>query len=289
MTKSIIPAIALTLVISVQSASAQNFTFSWKKVTADASRTGVTPSNATNTKEAMGYFEGNKYYAPSGRVYKAKSSTAKAAKAVIDAQDVMAPLKLVIAHSAKEMVRHSPESEVTDWAVDFLMKAAEEVTAKHIDFGIMNFGGIRVDMPKGDVFEDDIKSMFPFKNAICYVGLKGSRVKEIFEQMAARNVQVIGGARIVVQDRKLVSLEIGGKPVEDDKIYGLATIDFLLEGGDGLQLGKDAVELIRSEYYMTDILIPYLKEQEAKGQMIDYNTDGRVTILPSTKPEEGRR
>ena len=75
--------------------------------------------------------------------------------------------------------------------------------------------------------------------------------QEILEKMAAGRIEVLGGARIVVEDGKLVSAEIGGKPIDDNKIYGLVTISFLLSGGDGLSLAENAVSV--TEY--KDVMI----------------------------------
>lgn len=270
------------MLVSSESVKAQSYDFTWKKTSVKARKTGVTPSNASNVKQSMGQVRWDTYYAPNGKVYYG-GATAKAASIILAAQDRMAPIKRLVAHSAKEMVKHSPECELSNWAVDFIMSATEELTGKHVDMGVTNFGGIRVDMPEGDVLEDDLRSMFPFKNALCLVSLKGSKIREILENMAATSFQAIGGVRVVVQDRKLISAEIGGQPIDDDKVYNLATIDFLLDGGDRLHLGNDAIEMTNTGVYIIDALLPYVEKLEAEGKMIDAEIDGRVTILPSAK------
>lgn len=278
MTKSLIAVISAVLVSSSVSLCAQDFNASWSRKATDASRTGVKASNATNVKETMGEVKGKTFYAPNGKIFKG-GRTAKAAKLMIDAQPAMASAKTLVAHSAKEMVRHSPECELSNWIVDYFMVAVEEMTGKHVDIGITNFGGIRVDMPKGDVFEDDIKSMFPFKNTLCYVSLKGSTVRHILEQMAASSFQALGGVRVVAKDRQLVEATIGGEPIDDEKVYGLATINFLLDGGDRLHLGDGALEMIDTGKYVIDVMLPYVKSYEAQGKLIDYETDGRVVVI----------
>ena len=92
---------------------------------------------------------------------------------------------------------------------------------------------------------DDMLSMFPFKNQLAYVEHTGKQIRAILEEMAARRFQVLGGVRVVADDGKLVSVEIDGEPLDDEKIYGMATISFLLTGGDGLKLEENAVSVTR--------------------------------------------
>ena len=149
-----------------------------------------------------------------------------------------------------------------------------------MDVGFANFGGIRVDMPKGDVLLDDIMSMFPFKNKLCYLELKGSDIRVILEQMAREYWQVVGGVRCVAdKNGKLLSAEIGGQPLDDDKVYGVTTVDFLLNGGDGYSIAKNALEVNVLDVYVIDVVLPYVKKLTAEGKPVEYKADGRVQIL----------
>ena len=198
---------------------------------------------------------------------------------MIDVQPSMAFVKELVGHSAREMKKHSPESELTNWVIDMLMEETGRLTEQNIDLGITNFGGIRVDMPSGDVLYDDLQSMFPFNNTLCCVKLKGSDVRRIFERMASTSVQVIGGVRIVVKDRKLQSILVGGEPLDDNRIYNLATISFLLNGGDGLNLAQNAIEVVDTQVNIFDAVINHVREMTKRGEVIEYEMDGRVQII----------
>ena len=171
-----------------------------------------------------------------------------------------------------------PESALSNLFADKIMEAVEKVSGKHVDVGIVNFGGIRVDMPEGDILVDDIMSMFPFKNNIVYVALKGSRLKEILDGMAAGNFQALGGIRAVAEDGKIVSAEAGGEPIDDDRVYGLATITFLLHGGDDLFLGEGVEEVTEYPVDIYDAMMDWITSETAAGRDITYRKDGRVVI-----------
>ena len=252
--------------------------YKWTKVKMDGSRTGVTAPTADNVSEAMGTFKGGKYIAPNGRKYKKSSATAQAAKLMIEAQPEVAFVKEVVGYSPVEMKKRSPESPLSNWFIDLLMAKTEELTGRKVDFGITNFGGIRIDMPAGEVLYDDIQSMFPFNNTLCYVVLKGTDVRAFFEKMAARSVQVLGGVNFVIKDRKIKSLLIGGEPLDDEKLYGVATISFLLSGGDDVAVAKNAVEVIDTEIPIFDAVIDHVRRLKAEGKYIEAKSDGRVVI-----------
>ena len=255
-------------------AFAQNY--KWQRTAIDGSRTGVVSPSADNVKETLGEVKGKKYYAPSGKVY--KGTTAEVAKLIIDAQSEMAAVKKVIGYSPAVMEKYGPESELSNFTVDVVMDRVGKEMGKKIDVGITNFGGIRVDMPKGDIIVDDIMSMFPFKNNIVYVEVKGSRLREVLEGMAAKRVEVIGGMKIVVENRKLVSVTIGGEPLQDDKIYTMATITFLLHGGDRLYLGEGMETVKELEVSIYDAMSEYIIAETSAGRPITGKKDGRVVI-----------
>ena len=122
-------------------------------------------------------------------------------------------------------------------------------------------------------------SMFPFKNQLVYVEHTGKQIRAILEKMAADRFQVLGGVRVVAEGGKLVSAEIGGEPIDDEKVYGLATITFLLEGGDNLTLAENAVSIATFEQEdIIDAVLEYVYAETAAGRPIEYQTDGRVVI-----------
>ena len=258
-------------------AVAQEYT--WTAVPVVGERTGCTTPSKDNVRESVGYFKGGKYHAPNGTVHGRRSAAAKAAKAVLAAQPAMARVKDVIAYSPEAMDKDYPESELSNMYVDIIMRKVQELSGKKVHMGVTNFGGIRVDMPKGDVLLDDMLSMFPFKNSLVYVEHKGSVIRGWLEEMAAGRFQVLGGVKVVAEDGELVSVEIDGEPLDDDKVYGVATISFLMEGGDGLAIGRDALSVTDfKDWDIIDAVLEYIHAETKAGRPIVYHKDGRVVV-----------
>jgi len=255
--------------------------FTWEKFDMDNHRTGTAIVTADNIGEAIGKVENGVYTAPNGKVFEGGSTPAVAAK-MLEVQPQMIRLKQVIAYSKDGMISHRPESPLSNWAVDNMMKFVAARTKKKVDVGILNFGGIRVDMPKGAVTNDVMVSMFPFTNHLCYVALKGSDLRKIFEQFASNGKpEVVGGVKLVIDDNKIAGLLVGGEILDTAKVYGVATIDFLLDGGDDITVAKNAKELVILDELMYDIQNAVVLEKAARGESIDYNSDSRVEIINS--------
>lgn len=266
------------LTISGMTALAQEY--EWSAAEVDGSRTGCTAPSKENISESIGTFDGKTYVAPNGTRHKRSSAAAKTAKVVLEAQPKMARVKDVVAHSTGRWDKGYPESELSNWLIDILIAKTEEISGKKVHMGVTNFGGIRADMPQGDVILDDLLSMFPFKNYLVYLEHKGSTIRSILEQMAAGRFQVLGGVRVAAKDGKIESIEIDGEPLDDDKVYGVTTVSFLLNGGDGLFLAKDALNMV--EYHdvnVIDAVLEHVYAETAAGRSLEYKTDGRVTII----------
>ena len=278
-TEMIMKKLAVIVAVALAALQVQAQEYRWKHSLMDGSRTGCEAPAKDNVDEALGTFKGGRYIAPNGKTYRKNSIVGRTARIVKDAQPAMARVKDVIGYSTNAMDVSYPESALSDWFVDIIMAKTEKLAGKKVDIGVVNFGGIRIDMPQGDIILDDMLSMFPFKNQLVYVEHTGKQIRTILEKMAADRFQVLGGVRVVAEGGKLLSAEIGGEPIDDDKVYGLATITFLLEGGDGLTLAENALSVTAFEDEdIIDAVLEFVYAETAAGRPIEYQTDGRVVI-----------
>lgn len=272
--------IIITVAFFGLGASAWGQDYSWEAVQMDGDMTGCISPSKDNVPEALGTFKGGRYIAPDGKVYKRNSIVTKTARTVMDAQPKMARVKDVIGHSTAAMTTAYPESALSNWFVDILIRKTEELSGKNVHIGIANFGGIRVDMPQGEIILDDMLSMFPFKNYLAYVEHTGKEIRAVLESMAEGRFEVLGGVKVVADGGKLVSVEIDGEPLDDEKVYGMATISFLLNGGDGLALQNNALSVtVYEDVPIIDAVLEHVAAETAAGRPIEYSTDGRVTVM----------
>lgn len=250
----------------------------WEKSQINGRLTGVTAPSADNVPEALGTVAPDgTYTAPNGKVF-TDGVTPAVASALIAAQPAMAEVKEVVAHSTRSMSAELPESELSNFIVDLLRSETERIVGRKADVAVINFGGIRTDMPEGDVLLDDIRSMFPFNNKLVWVELPGTALQRLMEEIAQYGPQCVSGVKMVIDDHKLESVEVGGKPIDPKKKYGVATVDFLLDGGDNIHVGQGATKLIISDAINGQVIESYIRNLTAAGKPIEYQTDGRVIV-----------
>lgn len=253
-------------------------TMEWHRTIMDGSLTGVQAVNADNMDTALGTFEDDVYVAPNGRRFSG-GSTPEVAAALMEVQPKLLRLKQVIGYSSQEMEVETPECGLSNWFVDELRAAGTRIFKVPMDFAIANFGGIRCALPAGPIILDDIESMFPFVNHVVYAKVPGSELKRLLDFLATTETfQCISGAKVVVKDHKIVSATVGGKPIVDKKIYNVATIDFLLTGGDQIAIGAMAKDVKMSDYLLKTMMTDACLRLTKAGKNIEYSKDGRVIM-----------
>lgn len=254
---------------------------SWRIVAMDGHRVGAIPLNTENASTALGAFADEGYVTPTGVTYAEESAVASEAQVLFDVEPKMLHLKQVIGHSAKMMedLRTVPDLPLGNLVADVIRDYGSRHFGVPMDFSLMNFGGIRIPMPEGAVTLEDISSMFPFKNYLCYCMVKGENLTKLLEQLSdTKAFQAISGARVRVKDHKLESALVGGQPIDPSRVYNVVTIDFLLDGGDNLRVGALSEDVVLSHVLIKDAMMDYVLSTEKAGKLIDSQADGRVVM-----------
>ncbi len=154
------------------------------------------------------------------------------------------------------------------------------VEATQADFSFTNFGGVRADLQIGPITPRDIFKVLPFGNSIVVLHLKGSMLRELIESKISgqRRGLAIGGGKVVF-DRSLEDMNriktflIGGKPLQADSTYRVATTDYLAEGNSGLTALSSLPErnIDRTGILLRDAVTQYIR----KHTPIRSKSDGR--------------
>lgn len=186
------------------------------------------------------------------------------------------------------LLRGYPESQLSNWATDTYLEFAQnylDTTSRtdipkntKIDFALMNFGGMRTEMPKGYVSMLDILSIFPFDNFLIIEEMDGSRVKELMELFAKTRGQAMSNVRLHIDGSSVKECLIGGQPLDENRKYVVATIDFLYQGGDGLYPLKYSNWVIETHHKLMDIFIACIHKLTAENKVIDKQKDQRLIV-----------
>lgn len=188
-------------------------------------------------------------------------------------------MNVVIGRSAQSMEYRRPESLLTNLTSDVMKAYGDEHLPQGADVGVMNVHGHRAILPQGEITVGNLFEIYSFDNTITFLQLKGSDLKKMFDAYSR-----IGGAgissnvKLVIHETKTESVTLDGKPIDEEKVYNVVTLDYLAEGNDNMAAFLNALSRTDTGVTLRDIMIDYVKEQTRRGNEIASTVDGRITI-----------
>lgn len=186
----------------------------------------------------------------------------------------------VIGHAPILMEKGRPQGLLGNFTSDALRVMGEQVYGHVMDLGITNNGGLRNTLPDGDVTVGTMFNIFPFENELTILEMKGSDVLDLINSLAGRKLDAMSGIKVVLEldgDRVYASsIKVGGKPVDPERIYYVATIDYLAEGNSGMGAMTKAVKVTKTGYLLRDMMIDYIKQLTAQGKEVTSDIDDRI-------------
>jgi 5'-nucleotidase len=183
---------------------------------------------------------------------------------------------------------YSAESPLGNLIADAMRRATGA------DVAMMNSGGIRSELPRGDLTYGDVFAVSPFDNYPAMVIMTGAQLIEILRNTTtgARGIMQVSGVKYTFDASKKglerfvdATLE-DGRPIEAEKTYSVIMPDFIAMGGDGSEpvmatIPKDRVTIFYASP-IRDVLVAELKK--SSGTPLEPKVDGRITVLNPPAP-----
>jgi 5'-nucleotidase len=209
-------------------------------------------------------------------------------KSLLDQLEVRVGATAVPLDALSKSVR-TKETDIGNFIADAYRKAVGA------DIGFVNGGSIRADLSysPGVLTKRDVLSLLPFNNPIVKVEVTGKLLMDILEHGVARSREdsepgrfpQVSGLRFTYDASKLpgqriTQASVGGKPVESNAKYTLATSDFLVSrGGDGYTMFKDAKVLLTADAAPKDSDVFEKAIRESVNSTISPKVEGRIIRL----------
>ena len=186
-------------------------------------------------------------------------------------------MNAVLAYSPYNLVKTDGElnTAIGNMMADAVMELANPVfkkrTGNAIDVVLLNHGGIRSAVEKGDITTRTAFKLMPFENEVVVAKMKGEAVRDLVRYLVDAGVaHPVSGIELVLNKNGAIEkLLIQGEPVEDEKEYYIATNDYLLQGGDNMVFFSKAIEVTPLNYKIRNILIDYFKEYDTIAPVKD--------------------
>lgn len=188
----------------------------------------------------------------------------------------------VIAVSSREMVKGKPESGLTNFLADLLLKEGSNYlnSSPHNfqpDVSYFNYGGIRTFLPGGEITVGKVYELMPFENEMVFLKLNGKQIAEFIDAIARKGGDSVGGVRFKIAGGKATEINVRGVPLHENEHYWLVTNDYIAQGGDDMEMLTQRSEFVESGKKIRDVIISHLEKLHEKDQILNVQTDERIT------------
>lgn len=193
-------------------------------------------------------------------------------------QHIEADLSKILCYNPENLNKTDAkwQNPMTNLFADVVLEIGNSVfekrTGKSIDFCLLNYGGIRANIAKGDISTRTAFEIMPFENFAVVLKIDGATVYKIAEFILKnQTAHPLSNMEITAKkdDFKIKQLKIGGNLVDKNKEYYVITNDYLAKGGDHMDFFFDATETHSLDYKLRNMFIAYFSKTD--------------TLTPSTK------
>lgn len=174
-----------------------------------------------------------------------------------------------IAVAPQNFERGKPNGALNNWSTDATLYSQ---TRKHDFnapvFSLLNWGGLRNSISKGDVTIGDIFKLMPFDNQVVWVEMPIESLDEIANYLTGRNGEPIGGAKLI--DGKIII----DNSKELTKTFWVITSDYLMKGGDNMSFFEKKISHRYSNQLLRDV---FIEEATRQGTLV-WSDEKRIQL-----------
>jgi len=166
-------------------------------------------------------------------------------------------------------------SMIAPVVADALLWKAKSLKNKNTQIVIQNAGGVRGDLPAGDITIGQVYELLPFGNTLVLLDLNGADLKQALKAVILKADGAFpypAGLRYAVDFNKadddfflIVQVETndGWFDLKDDEIYHIAVNSFIASGKDGYTVFGNAKDKDDTGFGDAEIFMEYLKTSKA--------------------------
>lgn len=192
----------------------------------------------------------------------------------------------------------------TESALGNLVSDALRAAFPKADVAIQNSGGLRSDLPKGKIRWRHVTEVMPFDNQAVLVEMTGRQLKTMIRigSSGAHGVLQISGARYAFDPTKSTGTDLNGDstvekweldrlcyavlddgtPIEDSRNYRVVISDFLLDGGDHLEVVMKGVTVVERGALVREIIAESIRSRGERCIVAEHNPPAPNRIVSGT-------
>lgn len=162
----------------------------------------------------------------------------------------------VISSAEVDFVNNKPWGNLGNLIADIILEKGKTLVSDSNVVCLLNFGGLRAPLNKGEITLGDIFKVMPFDNQMVLVKMPAGTMEEIRAYLKTSGGEPIAG--FTIDDLNVFDSK--GKPW-NEKDYWVVTSDYLKNGGDRMYFFQKGLETIEPGILFRDVLIEYVQQQ----------------------------
>lgn len=189
-------------------------------------------------------------------------------------------MKTVIAKSDSSLTRDGFESSLGNFVLmateEFININRPEIAGNCVLF--INRGGLRNNLPMGEITKGNIFEVMPFDNEIVILTLSGQKLKESIDGMIKENKLISFNLLMDLKDKQAENITVYSSPFDINKTYKVVTTDYLAMGGDNCHFFGKPISYETTGVKLRDAIINYCESLTKNNIQIRPLRFGRIKI-----------
>lgn len=173
-----------------------------------------------------------------------------------------------------------PTSNLGNLSADLVFLFADSClksqTGFSLDVAVLNMGGLRTALPKGEITMGNMYEVMPFENSVVVLRLNGGDVDSLFRHIIRRGGEPVSGLKLEVDEKQKYTAWMGQRRFDSRRDYWVATSDYLAFGGDGFSMFKSPMQIIYLKKTVRDVLIGGVQSETRRFGVVQKRTERRI-------------
>ncbi|MBL0313652.1 MAG: 5'-nucleotidase C-terminal domain-containing protein [Holophagaceae bacterium] len=179
--------------------------------------------------------------------------------------------------------RNGEENLLGYWVTDIMRARASMILGKPVKFAMTNSGGLRANLPAGQLKVSDIYGVMPFENELVTIEMTGQEVMDAITQgILHRGSEPSSGVKLVlsgtVDKPDFLMTWDDGTAIRPEETVTVATTDYLYNGGDSIPALKKGRRPFTTGVSMRQMLLDACAELAKAGKPLAAPALGRYNI-----------
>lgn len=177
----------------------------------------------------------------------------------------------VVTNAPVDFINQRPSGNLGNFIADVMLERGKQQTSNLPTICLINFGGLRAPISKGNVTLGDLFKVMPFDNQLVLVKMPANSMNDIVNYLHKSGGEPIAGFSLSGKE----VFDASGNPWKKSDFW-VVTSDYLMNGGDKMVFFEQKLEVIQTGDLFRDVLIQFA----SSNAVLNSNSENRIVIQP---------